>query len=1128
MESILRRRLRNRLSLAARLLVLAALPTTLAAQEATPDRWLRSPVLSPDGQSLVFVYRGDLWRVPAAGGDARQLTATPAYETSPQWSPDGRSLAFAADRFGNFDVFVMPAQGGEAQRLTFHSADDTPTGWKPDGRSIYFSSARLDAPQTLIGETSVAELYSVEADGGRAQLELPTPAIGAQPSPDGRYLAYFDQPGFENTWRKHHTSSVARDLWLYDHTTGSHHRLAAHAAEDRQPVFVRGGAALLFLSERAGSFNVFELDLAGGAVSQRTHLGPHPVRFLSAAADGSYAYGYQGEIYVAPPAGEGHQVAIGLAVDRQESAQRTETWTTGATEVALAPEGDEVAFVVRGDIFAASVEHGTTRRLTRTAAQERSLTWAPDGRSLYFAGERDSSWDIFQIRLDRPEEDRFFESTITTEKAVVDGPAEQFQPKLSPDGKQLAYLQDRDALMVRDLASGKDRVMIPAERNYSYADGDIRFDWSPDSRWLAATYYGAQRWIQEIGLVEVATATVTNLSESGYAEGLPKWAADGSALLFVSDREGRRSHGSWGSDADVYAVDVDAVASERARLSVEELERRKEKEKDDDAEDEQGDDGAKDKKAKDGKGGKDTDQSDGKGKDGKSDGKEGKDKKVDPIHFQTEGIHRRLRRLTLISTPIADYALSPDGESLLYLAQVERNWDLYLSKWRTKETVRLAELGDEGFGLSVEFSTDGDLAIVRRGDGRISRFDVSGLAGKSSGLKASAEPLSYRAELTIDRVAERRHLFEHVWRQVQKKFYVADLHGVAWNALKKEYEARIDGLGHPREFAELLSELLGELNASHTGASWRSAMNDGDRTAALGLIYDPDDQGPGLLIAEVIGGGPAELAPALKPGVRITHFDGVEIAADADWAALLNRKDGQRLRVRWQAEGKHGEVVLKPILLREERTLRYERFLDRMAAMTEKLSGGRVGYVHVASMNDASFRRFYRDTLGRNSDKEALVVDTRWNGGGWLHDDLVGFLEARSYVQFQPRGKKLGEYGGEPLMRWNRPSAVLMNEYNYSDGHIFPFAYQSLGLGPLVGMPVAGTGTAVWWETLLDGETTFGIPMVGIRDLKGNYLENLQLEPDVRVENDPESLQAGEDKQLAKAVEVLLSRLPKR
>ncbi|MEM6792693.1 MAG: S41 family peptidase [Acidobacteriota bacterium] len=1108
-----------------------------AAASAEESRWLRYPALSPDGETVVFSWRGDLWAVPAAGGEARALTTHEAYEAWPVWSRDSRHVAFASDRHGQLDVFVVPREGGAASRLTHHSADDYPTDFSVDGSRIYFTSNRQHAPKALLGSgRGFGELYSIATDGGTPRQELTTPAERARFSADGRWAVYEDVKAYENRWRKHHTSSAARDVWLWDQGDGSHSRLSTHSAEDRGPVFTPRGVA--FTSERAGSLNVFlqALDEDGrgaGEPDQLTVHGPHPVRFLSAALDGTLAYGYHGEIYLLAPGGEPRRLEIDLrGGERANTVMRT-TFTGEATEMAPSPHGDEVAFVVRGEVFVTSVKHGTTRRLTETPEQERSLTWAPDGRTLYFAGERGGAWNLYGLSLEIDSEERFFEATALEEKEVLTGVDETFQPVMSPDGERLAFLHNRDEIRLLDLETGEQTTLIGAERNYSYSDGDIEYIFSPDGRWLAASYYPFERWIPELGLIDLESGEVHNVTLSGYGEGAPLFTADGSALLFSSDRLGLRSHGSWGSESDIFALSLSRAAWDLARQSVEEFERQE------------------DEKSP-GKPGRQDDE------DGEEDDEEsapargagGKEKPplepIDPIEVDTEDFETRTRRLTLHSAGLADFAASEDGEVIFMLARLDDRFDLYMARPRYGESRRLASLDDTQPG-ALEMSADGKTLFILTGRGSLRYLEVSGLlrslrgggpngrgsgsggrGGGGFGFQPSPKPIPFRAAMSVDTVAERLHLFEHAWRQAQKKFYVEDLHGADWPMLRQAYEGFVADLRHGRDFAELLSELLGELNASHTGGRYSGPQGeDRDRTASLGLLYDPDYEGPELRIAEVLKRGPADRAESrLEAGVLITHIDGRQLEAGVNLWSLLDRKQGQRVRLTARAvDGSSFDEVIKPIPSGAEGRLRYARWLERLRAKTEELSGGRVGYVHVEGMNDRSFRRFYQETLGRMSDKEALIIDTRYNGGGWLHDDLAAFLQGEDYLTVIPRGKEPGSFGHESFLRWTRPTAVLQNEANYSDAYIFPWVYNELDLGTLVGMPVAGTGTAVWWERLIDPSIVFGIPQVGMLDRRGVYMENNELKPDIEVRNDPESVARGEDKQLAAAVEALIEQL---
>ncbi len=1099
--------------------------TTFAAANENP-LWLRYPAISPDGDQIVFTYGGDLYLVPAEGGDATHFTQHAAHDYLPVWSPDGSSIAFASDRFGNFDVFLAPVNGGETKRLTHHSASDSPSGFHPDGKSVLFSSTRLDSQRAIGFPSGVQpELYSAPIDGTRPVQILTTPAEDAIYSADGSKIAYHDRKGYENAWRKHHTSSIARDLWMYDVAEGSHTQLTEFPGEDRNPVFGRDGT-LYYLSEKSGSFNVWRMD--GDEPQQVTSFENHPVRFLTASRKGLLSFSYHGELYTLDSSRRNAQpkkVPVTIRTGAKENERRIISINGNATEAALSPNGKELAFVTRGEIFVTSLEHKSTKRITNTPEQERSVSFSPDGRSLLYAGERDESWNLYVAKIARDEEKYFHLATVIEEETLLATPKEEFQPQYSPDGKEVAYLEERTTLRILNLDSNEIRTVLAGDQNYSYSDGDQAFEWSPDSQWLVSGYLGYNRWEEDLALIPVrpesieqAPEGIVNLSESAYSDWNGQWALGGEAILWFSNRHGMRSHGSWGSQGDVYARFLTRDAYDRFRLSEEEYALLKEEEKDEDKEkdkDKKKDEESEEEEEENGDE-EDTEDSDESNEDEES---EEDEEKVDPIEIEWVGLDDRKARLTIHSSSLGGAVLTPEGDALYYLSKFEKGYDLWVHKFYEEETKLVTKLpgGSEnsrgGGGRDLLITEDGKtLVILDRGS--LHRVDVA---------KGSREGIGIGSEMEVRPADERAYMFEHSWRQLKKKFYVTDLHGVNWDFYKTEYAKFLPHINNNYDFAEMLSEMLGELNASHTGSGHRPRGNNTDSTASLGIFPDHDHDGAGIRILEIIDKSPLKQRESkAAPGVIIEKIDGVEIAAGENYYPLLNRKSGKRTLLSFldpETDDQWDEVI-KPISLGELNNLLYERWIETRAKKAEELSDGRIGYVHVRSMNDESFRRTFDRVLGPENDKEALVVDTRFNGGGWLHDDLVTFLSGKPYLQFYPRGQ--GNLGGEPAFKWAKPSAVLIGESNYSDAHMFPYAYKAHDVGQLVGMPVPGTATAVWWETLIDSSLYFGIPQVGMRTPYGTLLENTQLEPDVKVMNRPEDVANGEDKQLEAAVKLLM------
>lgn len=1066
----------------------------VAAQAQTEALWLRYPAISPDGKTIAFCYQGDLWRVDAAGGAATLLTTSEAYESNPVWSHDGKWIAFASDRHGNNDVYLMPATGGPATRLTENSANDVPSDFTPDGKAVVFSSYRVSSAGDRQFPSGIfPQLYQVSVAGGEALRIMSTTALNARFSPDGKQLAYTDVKGYEDVFRKHHTSSVTRDIWRYDLASKQYTKLSTFIGENREPVYSSDGRTIYFLSEQNGSFNVFKMSAAGGTSTAVTSLSKSPVRYLSASNDGLFCFAFRGQLYTMRDGGQPQPLMVTTAMDRRFTTARTVSVKGDASEMSPSPNGKEVVFVKRGEVFVTSVKEGTTRRITNTPEQERSASFSPDGRSILYAGERNGSWNIYRTSLTRKEESYFFNATVLQEEPLIATPAEEFQPVWSPDGKEVAYLEERTAVKVYNLADKKSRTVLPADRNYSYSDGDQYFSWSPDSKWLLVQFLEDKQWIQQCGLVSAkGDQPVINLTKSGYGGGHPRWALDGQAMIWFSGRDGYKSQASWGGQQDVYAMFFTQAAMDTFNLSKEDFELLQDAKKD-----------GGDKGQKEGKEAKEDA--------GKKNKKTAKDSTVAPLKFELDGLEDRTVRLTVNSADMADAVLSKDGTKLYYLASFEKGFDLWQTDLRSKETKILAKMGTENPG-ELWMDKEGKTLFLLN-NGGISTVNLE---------KGEVKAVGINGEMTLNETAERNYLFEHVWRQVQKKFYRKDLQGVDWDGYKNEYAKYLPYINNDHDFADLLSEMLGELNASHTGARYRKSDPEGDRTACLGLIY-ANDTAPGLTIAEVLDRSPVVKSGSnIKAGTVIEKINGQAINSKQDPAALLNRKVGDNMLLSLfdPKTGKRWDETVKPIDRGAENELLYRRWTERNRHSVDSLSHGKIGYVHVRGMNVESFKTVYADVLGKFNDKEAIIVDTRFNGGGWLHDDLATFLSGHVYIHVLPRGQDLGT---EPMFKWSKPSAVLMNECNYSDAHMFPFTYKALGIGKLVGMPVPGTGTAVWWETMQNG-VVFGIPEVGMVDNKGNYLENQELEPDVRQANDPALLSNGVDQQLGAAVRTLLGK----
>ena len=1073
---------------------LAILATSAYADKS--EEWFLHSSISPDGKNIAFSYKGDIYTVSSKGGTARPLTLHSDWDGHPIWSNDGKSIAFASDRNGNLDIYVMPATGGKAKRITYHSAHDVPQDFSKDDNNVLFVSGRMDSQKsTVFPTTRLTETYTVPVKGGTPNMLSTIPASELQYSPDGSKLLYRDEKAYENQFRKHDVSAFARDIWLQDLKTGQHTQLTNFEGADHNPVWQDKNTFYYTSEEKSGAFNVWRVDLDGDDKKQITSFKQHPVRSLSISDKGTLAFVHHGSIYTSNGRKTKH-VDINIANDIQEDELLPVSLGGKISEYDVSPDGKEVVFVARGEVFVASTEFKTTRAITNTPEQERSVSFHKDGKTILYAAERDGRWGLYEASVANESEPYFFAATTLNEEKVHVADTDSFQPVYSPDGKKIAFLSGRDEIQVIDRESKEVNVALGKQHNYSYADGDISFSWAPDSYWMSADFAPRNRlFVNNVGVFPSdGSKQPVDISLSGYSDGVPTWHTDGNAVLWASTRYGQRDHGSWGREADVMAAFLTQDSYDKFRMSKEEYALHKELEE---------------KKEKDEKKAKDADK-DSDNKDEAKD-KDAKEQTVEPLAIEWDNIERRTARLTLHASDLGDAYLTKDTKALYYLARFEKGYDLWRHTIRDRKTELVAKL-NAGYA-TMSFSPDGKKIFILA-DGQLKQGDV----GKSISLK----PISVNPVMELKAAQEREFMFDHSWRIIKDKFYRDDFHGIDWDDVGASYRKKLSAIGHNRDFANMFAEMTGELNASHIGSSYRPRRQaTNDATGRLGLFFDNDNS---LKVTEVLAKGPFDKASsAVEAGVTLKAVNGVELSDNQNLFQLLNHKAGKRVRFTFEnAQGERFDEVTKPISARTVNNLLYDRWVSSREALVEELSNGRLAYVHVRGMNDPSFRTVYSRLLGKHFDKDAVVVDTRFNGGGWLHNDLAKLLSGNEYFTMHVRGRK---YHGDPLDQWNKPSVLLINEGNYSDAHAFSYTYEQLNLGEMVGMPVPGTMTAVWWETGISGDFRAGVPQVGMKNTKGEYLENNQTMPDHMVKNDPESVEKGQDKQIEKAVQVLLDKL---
>ena len=1077
--------------------IIAALVTLAASAQTTP-RWLRQNAISPDASKIVFVYQGDLFIVPAEGGEARQLTTNAAHDTEPVWSPDGKYVVFASWREGSKDIWAVSEDGGTPLRLTTFGGRETPLTVAPDGTLYFTANIQEDSGSSVF--PGDGKLYSLPLAGAMqaaaAGKALPAPrqvfsfdVAALSVNNNGKFL-YEDVKGYEDYFRKHHTSAVTKDIWLKDGSQFT--KITSFPGEDRNPVWAPDGS-WYYLSEQGGTrrggpngpvVDEAQVDDWGGDSNiwssegkQITHFEKNPVRFLSIASDGTLAFSWNGDLYTLRPGGEPVKLAITLRKDKIQKEHIWRNLSGGPISMDISPDGKEIAFVLRGDVYTTTTDLSDTRRITFTPEQERVVSFGKDGKTLYYDSERAGEWAIYRMDLKDKKDAHFTFSAGFKESRVSPEGEICFQPQASPDGKHIAYLRNRSEIVVAAADGSRPKTLLTGA-NASYSDGDMPYSWSPDSRSILTTYQGGGRmYNDDIALIDVESGALTDLTESGYSDGDFRWALGGKAMTWESDKAGYRSHGSWGAEGDVFLMffDDEAYMDFGKSEDVEKIEKfvktPKEQKKEDKAE-------AKDS----------TKAAEGK---------------PDPVKLELSRREDRIVRLTRHSGRLGNHWLTPDGRKLYYSVRLEKTYDLCCLDIR-KGDVKVVSKDVIGRFFPAP---DGKSFYIVTGGG-IKKIEVG---------KDKPESVKYEGEFEYFPAAEREYIFDHCWKEVREKFYDANLHGVDWVAVGENYRQFLPYITDNYAFQELLSEMLGELNGSHTGGRYRDGS--GVSTGHFGVLFDDSFEGPGLKIKEFLPGSALlSAAPSLKPGDVIVSVDSREIPAGEPWYEALQRKTGKRVLLGIKASGKDLKVYVTPS--GSDSDAAYTRWVRRNEEIVKELSGGRIGYVHVRGMNSESFREVFSKALGKYRDCDALIVDTRHNGGGWLHNDLATFLNAQLYTERRPRGVEMSP---EPYDKWIKPSCVLVCEDNYSDACGFPYLYRALGIGKIIGAPVAGTATSVWWETQVDRTLIFGIPQIGSWSIKeGRFLENHQLEPDIVVYNDPASVEAGRDPQLEAAVAEML------
>jgi tricorn protease len=1017
-----------------------AIVTQATAQESPrPIRFARHPALSPDGLKLAFSYHGDIWTVASEGGTATRITIHEAHDQLPSWSPDGRWIAFSGKREGNYDIWIIPNIGGMPRQLTMHSADDLVSGWSPDGKEVLFTSSRET--------TRTSSLYAVSVATGKSRLVV-TDDIRldhATFTPDGRYVVT-TRGGL---WaRKGYRGSFNSSLIRYPAQGGVGEWLVKEAENERWPQLMPDGSSFFYVSDKTGTANLWRRGFPNGRAVQVTQFKDGNLFYPTLSRNGArIAFEHDFGIWtMATRGGEPKEVKIYAPTDDRTNNVKRQTFTTGVQEALLSPNGQQIAFVVHGELFVQPAAGGDTTRLTTTPQREEDIAWSPDSKRIVFASDRDGDQDIYMVDV----------QTKQTKKLVSTAGVAENSPRFSPNGKSLAFLRGFNGTELSIMAAegGEARTLVrdPSVDTYT---------WSPDSKWIAygrSKSHSAGR-IGDVFIVSAAGGKATNVTRYPLVNFSPEWSQDGKKLYFLSDRAGGNQ---------VWSVSLE------------------EEKTDDEAEPRPAPPGAR---------------------------------QPAEVKVDFTDIHKRARQMTRGDKDVTSYAVSPDGRTILFTTTLNGRPDLWRTTADGGQATRLTQTGEAGQGL--HFAPDGTRVVYR------SLGNIRSMALNVPAPAPGPVPVSVRMD--IDTRAEMTQLFDEAWRKMRDAFYDEKMHGADWNKVRQVYRPVVADIAVKEDFIALFTLALGELNASHVGiGNPPGEGGSGPSTASLGVALDDSYAGPGVKVKSVMPKGPADKEPSkLTPGDIVLQVDGEPVTGNEQFFSLMADRAGKRIDVVVNKEPKEAgakTLKMRPITGVAYKALEYDRWTKEREQAVEKLSGGRLGYLHLSAMGPAQLEQFKRAAFSDLQEKDGLVLDLRFNGGGSIADEIFAVLNNRVFGYRTMRGDP--ERMPSPMPAFNKPVIVLINENSGSNAEVFPWGFKALKLGKVVGVPTLGGVIGTGGTSLIDG-TNLRIPAVGSYTLDGKNMENNGTPPDVYVEHTPEDIARGYDRQLERAVQELMRDLPR-
>ena len=1058
-------------------LVAAVLGLPAVAQDARP--YLRQPAISPDGTQVAFVHAGDIYLVSSQGGLARLLISHASEDSRPRFSPDGRTLAFSSERTGGGDVYTLSLQSGELKRLTHHSSSDQVEGWSPDGRWVLFSSSRHD----IRGNS---DIYQIDARKGGMPIPVSRDPYeeeyNAALSPDGKSLAFNANDGVRQWWRHGPRRDDTTEIWIKTASPDSldYRRVTSNLGKDSWPMWAPNGKSLLFVSDESGSENIWRQELKG----KRKKLTDFDSgRVLWPDIDrsrGRVVFEREMRIWLMEPKGKSRPLEISVIADERRNPVRQRTFNANVSEYHLSPDGKKIAFVVHGEVFATSSKKSpeedgpeATFRVTRTPAREAGLVWSGDSNHLIYTSDRDGNPDLYA-----------FDFLERKERRLTDSPESERMPAVSPDGRWCAYYRGNEEIRLISLEDWSDRPFIRGFFLDESLTEPTGMAFSPDSAWLVYFDTDGNYFRNLFSKKLEGGQDAIQLTYLPNIEGeLPLFSPDGRFVVFSSAQ--------YRYDYEIHRVDLLPI---RPKLPEERFDQLFTKPGSEEA------------------------QEGPAAMDAAKDGKD-EDDKPPEVKIVPQGIKDRIQKLASFANNSRALAITPDSKTIFFTNRAAGRTSLWSAS---------ADPQGEGEARQRHVSSGTASGLRFSPDKKTLWFVESGAIRKMPVKQGKAERFATRAEMETDFHQEKLQVFAESWRLLRDHFYDETFNGLEWASHYARYQPYVRGARTDRDLARILNLMVGDLNASHLGAFMPG--EGAPATGDLGITFDPVEYlSKGLFkIEDVVPAGPAQAsAPELKAGHYLLSIDGRRLDSAVNLHSLLERKRGKRVVLGYgdRPDSAEKTVSIQPSTSGRVNAARYRRWVRENAEYVERISGNRLGYVHIPDMGAGSLDRFKLDLDNQVHGREGVVIDVRYNSGGFVAPFILDVLQRRSTMKQSFRGRPASSsanLAGNRIL--DRPTILLQNEQSLSNAEMFAEGYRQLGLGKIVGTRSCGWVIWTWGRPLLNG-SFLRLPRMAVTTIEGEDLDDVSREPDIFVDRPVGQGLTGQDDQLDTAVRELLKQI---